>query len=246
MGVQKETHLDGIVIASHNFKEADRSITLFSLEQGKVSFVARGVRKLTSKNKNSVELLSFGEYFLVKGKAYQLLKQGMLKESFLYLRMDFNKMSVALTMSAFLKEVLPLNVPQKEVFDLFVWSLRRLEKSQDPMFLLRYFLVKSILLLGYKPDLSSCNNCQKSGGDAFFNFSTGTFICSDCSGQGFFLEEKILKLYSFLEEDQLKKIRGLELSLAQLEKFDNFLEKLIEYILERKFNGFIFLKKIKI
>ena len=88
--------VSGIIIGNHVYKENDKSVILFSKEVGKMSFVARGVRKLTSKNKSSTDLFVYGNYHLIKGIAYQILTQGKVIDSFLCLRKDLDKMGTAL------------------------------------------------------------------------------------------------------------------------------------------------------
>lgn len=57
------------------YKKNDKSIIIFSKEVGKISFVATGIRKLTSKNKSIADLFIYGNYHLTKGIVYQLLTQ---------------------------------------------------------------------------------------------------------------------------------------------------------------------------
>lgn len=244
MDKKKEGSIEGIVIGQRNYKEADRSVTLFTRERGKISFVARGVRKLTSKNKASTDLLAYGSYSLINGKAYQILRQGTVIESFPPLRKDLEKMSTALAMAAFLKDVLPEEMPLDNVFDCFLWSLNRLIDTKDSMFLLRYFFVKIIGLLGYGPDLNGCNQCGGKSDNYYFNFEKGAFLCDGCGKDGFFMEQPLVDLYTSLEKEDFKKIKELHLDKSQFEKFDFFLEKWIETITEKQFTGFAFLKKM--
>ena len=134
MKKSKESVVSGIIIGNRIYKENDKSVTLFSKEIGKMSFVARGVRKLTSKNKSSTDLFVYGNYHLTRGIAYQILTQGEVIESFLYLRKDLDKMGVAMAMGTFLNDVLPDHVPHDSVFDLFYWCLKRLRDTEDLYF----------------------------------------------------------------------------------------------------------------
>ena len=113
----KESIISGIIIGNRVYKENDKSVTLFSKEIGKMSFVARGVRKLTSKNKSSTDLFVYGNYHLTKGMGYQILTQGEVVDSFLYLRKDLDKMGVAMAMGTFLNDnILPDHMPHDSVF----------------------------------------------------------------------------------------------------------------------------------
>lgn len=241
---KKDGNIEGIVIGQRNYRDADRSVTLFTRKRGKITFVARGVRKLTSKNKASTDLLAYGSYSLAKGKAYQILKQGKVIEGFPLLRKDLEKTGAALAMAAFLKDVLPEEMALENVFECFIWCLNRLVDTKDPLFLLRYFFVKTIGLLGYRPDLGGCNECGETGENYYFNFERGSFLCEKCAKDGFFMERALVELYTDLEKEDFKSIKALDLTKSQFEKFDFFLEKWIETIIEKKFTGFAFLKKM--
>lgn len=236
--------LIGTVIGNRDYRDMDRSVTLFTRERGKVAFVARGVRKITSKNRGSTDLFVEGEYLLSRSKAYYVLSQGKVLESYLSIRKDLTRSAVAMTMTLFLNDVLVENVPAKEIYELFSWCLHRLETSKDPLFLLRYFLVKALLYLGHKPNLDGCMICGATSGDFRYSFTDGCLTCSQCTQEGFYIENELLDLYIKLEKDDLAGLAGINYGKVRLDKFDFFLEKLIEEIIERRWTGFDYLRKL--
>lgn len=66
---------EGIVLKRANFGEADRLITIFTKEHGKLSVLAKGVRKITSKKRGSLEPGSRCRLFIIKTKSIDLLTQ---------------------------------------------------------------------------------------------------------------------------------------------------------------------------
>jgi DNA repair protein RecO (recombination protein O) len=236
--------VEGIVILSRDYKDADKSLVIFTKDRGRLSFVAKGVRKLNSKNRSSTDLLVHGEYQLSRGKAYFILNQGQVLEGFMNIRKDLLKTTVAMTMTVFLNDVLVDNMSQGEVYELLIWTLRRLETTKDPKFLLRYFLIKSILFLGHQPNLDFCSVCEKNNRDFFFQFSEGNLVCVDCTKEGFYLDKNLIKVYKILETDSFNQLKNLDMSKALLEKLDYFLEKMIEHITDKRFTGFDYLKKL--
>lgn len=236
--------VEGIVILSREYKDADKSLVIFTKDRGRLSFVAKGVRKLNSKNRSSTDLLVYGEYHLSRGKAYFILNQGLVLEGFMNIRKDLLKTTIAMTITVFLNDVLVDNMSQVEVYELLIWTLRRLEKTKDPKFLLRYFLIKSILFLGHQPNLDFCSVCEKNNRDYFYQFSEGNLLCGDCTKEGFYLDSNLIKVYKILETDSFNQLKDFNLSKAHLEKLDYFIEKMIEHITEKKFTGFDYLKKL--
>jgi DNA repair protein RecO (recombination protein O) len=236
--------VEGIVILSREYKDSDKSLVIFTKDRGRLSFVAKGVRKLNSKNRSSTDLLVHGEYQLSKGKAYHILNQGQVIEGFMNIRKDLLKTTVAMTMTVFLNDVLVDNMSQSEVYDLLVWTLKRLETTKDPKFLLRYFLIKSILFLGHQPNLDFCSLCQENSRDYFFQFTEGNLVCGACTKEGFYLDSNLIQVYKILETDNFNQLKDSDMSKSVLEKLDYFLEKLIEHITDKRFTGFDYLKKL--
>ena len=72
MREERSLTVSGFVIANREYRDMDRSVTVFTKDLGKFSFVARGVRKITSKNRSSTDLFVHGEYFLNRGKKVQI------------------------------------------------------------------------------------------------------------------------------------------------------------------------------
>ena len=65
-----EWTIKGIIIKSSVYKESDAILTCLSREYGLVSFKARGVLKVTSKNASSCQLYTIGEYHLTGKNEY--------------------------------------------------------------------------------------------------------------------------------------------------------------------------------
>jgi DNA repair protein RecO (recombination protein O) len=61
-----KTH--GIVLKRTNFGEADRIVQILTPEYGKISMMAKGVRKEKSKLAQAIELFSISEFVIRKGK----------------------------------------------------------------------------------------------------------------------------------------------------------------------------------
>ncbi len=241
---ERSIRLSGIVILVRDYKDSDRTVVLFTRERGLFSFVAKGVRKLTSHNRSSTDLFIQGEYELKRSKAYYILSQGKVENSFPGIRKDLDKLSIAMTMAAFLKEVLVENMAQERVYDLFLWSLSRLSSSKDPHMLLRYFMIKALDFLGHSPDIGACQDCGSTQGPGYYSLDEGHLYCTDCGKEGFYLEEKILEAYRGLSANDFSRLKSLSFSRAEEEKLDFFLEKQVEGIIEKRFTGFDYLKKL--
>src|SRR3990167_6479602 len=57
---------EGIVLKRKSLAEADRIITVFSKHYGKISLMAKGVRKITSRRSPHIELLNYSKFSILK------------------------------------------------------------------------------------------------------------------------------------------------------------------------------------
>jgi len=65
---QKTYSSEGIILSRKNYGEADRILTVFSKNYGKVTLLAKGIRKLISKKRGHLEIFSEVKFSAVSGK----------------------------------------------------------------------------------------------------------------------------------------------------------------------------------
>jgi len=66
---------EGFVIKRRNFGEADRMLTIFSRENGKITVVAKGVRKITSKRGALLEPFNLIKFQTVQSYSMKILTE---------------------------------------------------------------------------------------------------------------------------------------------------------------------------
>jgi len=59
----------GIVLKASDYKDDDKLLRLYTLEQGKIGAVMRGVKKAKARLKIASQIFCFGEYLLTGGEA---------------------------------------------------------------------------------------------------------------------------------------------------------------------------------
>jgi len=60
-------HAQAVVLRHIEYGEADRILTLFSLERGKFQAIAKGVRKIKSRKAGHLEPFTYVSLFLAEG-----------------------------------------------------------------------------------------------------------------------------------------------------------------------------------
>lgn len=101
-----------IVLKRINFGEADRMVTVFSREKGKLVLIAKGVRRIKSRRAPHLEPLS--ETSLVIRKDFVTDARNVRTREF-----DLKSLSFALYAAEVIDKLLPENAPHEEVYLLF-------------------------------------------------------------------------------------------------------------------------------
>src|SRR3990167_6280314 len=73
---------EGIILSRRNFGEADRILTIYTRDYGKISAIGKGVRRPRSKKAGHVELGSWCKIFAARGKNLDLLTEVETKKAF--------------------------------------------------------------------------------------------------------------------------------------------------------------------
>ena len=85
----------GMVLKSFDYSEYDRRLVMLTLDAGKVTVFARGVRRQNSRFMGACEPFSYGEFSLFPGKEAYNLSDAEISNHFEDLRMDMEKMCYA-------------------------------------------------------------------------------------------------------------------------------------------------------
>ncbi len=185
MGIYKA---EAIVLRSMVYREADRILTLFTREAGKVSAIARGVRKTTSRLRGGVQLFSHTHLVLYGGRTLDTVSQGEAEDEFSYLEQDMERFTTASYCAELVDRLTPEREPQPKVFFLMLAVLRAL-KAGDPDLAARLFEIKLLDILGYRPSLTECvagnHPLPSAAGEGarrlWFSIERGGVVCSACA-----------------------------------------------------------------
>jgi len=172
-----------IVIRTQKLGEADRIITLFSREHGRIRAVAKGVRRTKSKFGARLEPASFVDIQLYTGKTFDVVTQVEGIENYGdSISHDYQKWTIA---SSILEAAERFSAnegePALQQFLLLLGALKALaHESHDPSLILDAYLLRSLSVAGYAPSMTICSRCDKPGPHKYFSLVGGGSVCADC------------------------------------------------------------------
>lgn len=176
----------GVVLRHATYREADRLLIVYTVEQGKLELVARGARKITSKLAGSLEPCTEVRLMVARGKSYGTVAAADVVRIFPRLKRRWQTVSVATYVAAVLDAVTPLNQHDARVYQLVISTLVALDRPRLSAHQLRvivwFFTWRLLGYLGYAPELYQCLQCQRrlTLEGNHLDFKRGGVLCSRC------------------------------------------------------------------
>lgn len=143
--------VDALVIKRKNVGEADRFITLFTKQLGKMRVLARGVRKISSKRAPHVEIFNHIIATIHKGTSQDTLTEVSPITSYEAIREDLKRVGAAYYLCELIDGLLPIEQPHEDVFMLLgdAFSTLASVKSDRIEVLRARFAAALLTKLGY-------------------------------------------------------------------------------------------------
>jgi len=173
---------DAVVLSRMDYGEADRIVTVFTPRRGRLRVIAKGVRRPTSRLGPHLEYFARCHLMLVKGRELDTVTGVEMLDPHLGLRSDLEAFGHASHIVELLLRMTEDRQENEPAYDLLVGSLRLLGEGVEPFAVTRHFELALLGLLGYRPELYRCLNCQTDLTAATNAFSErlGGLLCPLC------------------------------------------------------------------
>ena len=231
----------GLVLSQRDHKEVDRWYSVFTKEQGKIEFLARGARKPLSKLSPQLGSVAEVEFLLVDGRHYYTVAGVERLKAYPNI---YHNLSRQLLVKNSLHLV---NIGTKPfqadpfLYKSILYWLKFVDQVPDLSpersgFLLSSFALKLLAITGYRPELNRCLSCKTPIESKLFRWHAlkGGVVCQKCfksnQEQWFsarIMDDDTLKLLRFaLSEAYSEQLKPL-LPAQTLEFFHQAVESLI-------------------
>lgn len=149
----RKTEAEAIVLRLTDFGEADRIVTFFTLEQGKLQGVARGAKRSKKRFAGALEAFAHLKLQLQQGNSLATLSSADIVSIFPGIRGDLVKIGCAAYACELVERLTPDEEPAPRLFRLLYCYLERLNEAPPSPSDRRFFAVNLLKILGYQPDL---------------------------------------------------------------------------------------------
>lgn len=140
----------GVVLRHVEVGEADRILTFYTLEYGKVQAIAKGIRKMRSRKAGHLEPFSRVELMLAKGRNLDVITQAEAQSTYENLRADLKLIAYAAYVVELLDRFTYEEGEQRQLYKLLVDTLSRLDEGFPAQTVVHYYEVQLMDLLGFK------------------------------------------------------------------------------------------------
>ena len=248
--MERSVHFRAIVVRHTNYEEADRFITFLTPFQGRVSALAKGVRKLSSRKAGHLQPFTYVDVQLSKGRgASWLVTQVSTIEAYPDILASLDK-TVRTSCVLELADRFSLEgVENVQLFQLTLDTLRRIAVFEDIFPVQRYFDLQLLNVTGYRPQLFECVRCHKKiqPEDQYLHYGMGGVLCPDC-GEITAGAKKIsmntLKYFRYYQTRSFAQAAAAGWPQSIRMESENLLTGYQSYLLERKTNSQQFLERI--
>ena len=251
MPIQDRTIRSEAIVLNHkDWGEADRMLWLYTKKLGKVQAIAKGVRKMRSRKAGHLEPFTCSNIMFARGRSFLIITQAETLLPFLELRKDLLRVGYA----AYIVELLDRFTYEEDdnhlVYQLLKDTLSRIDTEPAPYLATRYYEIHLLDLLGYKPELTNCLNCDAliQAEDQFFSISLGGVICPRCGPRIQDAKQVSMDTLRHLRHFQRSSYREAaraHLSPELNQDLENFMQRYLTYLLERNLNTPAFISRVK-
>lgn len=171
----------GIVLRARNLGEADKILTIFTTERGKIDAVAKGVRRQKSALSGRLEFMSEATIALHRGRNLDVITSAEILHSHFDAIVKPNAFAAASMIAELIDAFCELDMAVPQIYDLLSNVLVAFEGVDEQLLLLPRFQLQLLQALGLAPPCDTCVRCgaQLDGG-AWLDLESGGLAGPEC------------------------------------------------------------------
>jgi len=150
----------GVVLKKEDYKDYDRKLTIYTLGHGKITVLAKGAKKITSKLNSHLEFFSVTKLMVANSSTVKRLAGAQLVKKYISLSSNITKNSIALYFLEALNSLVKYDFKDDGIYEIiirFFSGLSQGKNQQDDLFCLNSNLFDLLNHLGYRPIIRAVN-----------------------------------------------------------------------------------------
>lgn len=247
---QRSIRVEAIVLKHNDFGEADRLLTLYTRQRGKLRALAKGVRKMHSRKGGHVEPFTEVSLQLATGRSMFIVSQAEAINSYVRLREELELVGYASYCVEMLDKFTYEDEENSPVYRLIVNTLARLNNGDEVELAVRYYEIQLLNLLGFRPELHKCvvSNEVIQAEAQYFSTSLGGVVSPK---HGRKLEGAVpvsmeaLKYMRHFQRSSYREATRAKVSTQVQRELEVLMQHYVTYLLERSMKSPSFLRRVR-
>lgn len=241
---------EAIVLRRSDFGEADRLLTLFSRDLGKIKAIGKGARKPQSRKTGHVELFMRSKFLIAKGRDLDIVTQAEMVNAYPQLREDLLRATYASYAVELLDRFIGEEDPHRDIYDLLAAALDWFATADDLLLAARYYELRLLSMTGFQPRLFNCVNCGEpiEEQDQYFSAELGGLLCPNCRAadrRAQPVSAVAVKVLRYLQTRPWDTVSVLRLKPPLLHELERVMYHYLTYTLERNLKSVDFLHELR-
>jgi DNA repair protein RecO (recombination protein O) len=247
---ERSVRVEAVVLRHSDWGEADRLLWLFTRELGKVRAIAKGARKLRSRKAGHLEPFTRVALQLARGRDWWIVTQAETVDAFAPIHEELLQVGYASYVVELLDRFTYEEGENRLLYKLLADTLERLSQGQEANLVLRFYEIRLLDLLGYRPQLFHCAKCGEEirPVDQYFSAELGGVLCPNC-GLGDRgarpVSVQALKYFRHLQRSNYSEARRAQISNEVNREMELLVQHYLTYLLERGLNTPAFIRRVK-
>lgn len=230
----------GIVIRKVNFGEADRILTILTLDRGKIRIVAKGVRRTKAKLAGWLDMFAENDLELAEGKNLDIVTGVTGVKNFAGGELSLQQTGLMYYICELVDKLLEETHEVVGVFPLLQETLEAItEKAVSLEMAKTYFEIKLLTVLGFAPELYRCVVSGKElneEDELKFSYRLGGVVC-DAGNQDDFapaIGKEGIKLLRLLQRYPLVTVTKVKVPEEVTREASSLMSEFVEYTTDRR------------
>jgi len=118
----------GIILKREDFRERDERVTLYTRDFGKISVIAKGLKRIEAKLRGNLDIFNFVDIIFVEGVNFYILTGVDLKSNFSSITKDSSVYSAALSAAQAVSYIFEERAKDKDFFDALCFTIKKLNE----------------------------------------------------------------------------------------------------------------------
>ncbi len=226
----KQLEITGFIVGRKSLKDTDKIITVFSKEQGKISFIAKGIKRPTAKLQSHMEPLVETKFRVLASTKLPIVvaARAIGKNRYSSKTIEINISGLLLT--EVVEMVTVEQMPNAVLYRTYRQSLADIASSSKTSLMLGYALLGIMQASGIAPNIQLREGVSR----YYFNFSEGSLDSSRVGHDSTIMNTQVAKLWKVCLEHHKSTVRRLDVNDQILSESLNLLLDFLQYSLGRK------------